>query len=347
MWRVENSRDENDNPKFGIREWPEERYGEFYTGDSYILLQTRQKTTANDDTDADADAGSFMYDIYFWIGSESSQDEYGVAAYKANELDDLLDDAPVQHREVQYHESRDFLQCFDTNKPMRYLEGGMKSGFRNVDEASNDLIIPTRLFHVHRANRVTRCIQVPVSCDSLNHGDAFVLQCTSVVYTWFGDNTSPFEKNKAAEVAHNMVSASNGQATLVEEADDNDEEFWNEMGGKSEIKESSSESKLSEVLLVEEKTKIFILKDVDSILQVSECDDVSKDSLPTDDVCLIDTGKTIFVWIGIGSSIREQSQAMLLAQKHISSVGGQNKNIVRVKDGQESRISGFNNAFDN
>ena len=347
MWRVENSRDENDNPKFGIREWPEERYGEFYTGDSYILLQTRQKTTANDDTDADADAGSFMYDIYFWIGSESSQDEYGVAAYKANELDDLLDDAPVQHREVQYHESRDFLQCFDTNKPMRYLEGGMKSGFRNVDEASNDLIIPTRLFHVHRANRVTRCIQVPVSCDSLNHGDAFVLQCTSVVYTWFGDNASPFEKNKAAEVAHNMVSASNGQATLVEEADDNDEEFWNEMGGKSEIKESSSESKLSEVLLVEEKTKIFILKDVDSILQVSECDDVSKDSLPTDDVCLIDTGKTIFVWIGIGSSIREQSQAMLLAQKHISSVGSQNKNIVRVKDGQESRISGFNNAFDN
>ena len=59
-------------------------------GDSYIVLQT------SEDED-----GALFWDVYFWIGSDSSQDEYGVAAYKANELDDLLGDSPVQHREVE------------------------------------------------------------------------------------------------------------------------------------------------------------------------------------------------------------------------------------------------------
>lgn len=35
----------------------------------------------------------------------NSQDEYGTAAYKTVELDTYLDDKPVQHREVENHES--------------------------------------------------------------------------------------------------------------------------------------------------------------------------------------------------------------------------------------------------
>ena len=42
-----------------------------------------------------------QYDLHFWIGKYSTQDEYGTAAYKTVELDTLLDDKPVQHREVR------------------------------------------------------------------------------------------------------------------------------------------------------------------------------------------------------------------------------------------------------
>ena len=50
IWRVENRRDDEDNPVFGIQPWPVERYGEFYNGDSYIVLNT----TSKDDDGGDA-----------------------------------------------------------------------------------------------------------------------------------------------------------------------------------------------------------------------------------------------------------------------------------------------------
>eukprot|EP00978_Attheya_sp_CCMP212_P013092 scaffold32746_cov37-Attheya_sp.AAC.1 len=145
IWRVENVRDENDNPVFGIHKWPKKRYGEFYNGDSYLLLQTTQ--------DPEGET-KLLWDIFFWIGTESSQDEYGVAAYKANELDDFLGTAPIQHRETQDHESEDFLSLFP--KGIRYLDGGIDGGFRNVGADSNDenyANIPKRLFHCRRTGR--------------------------------------------------------------------------------------------------------------------------------------------------------------------------------------------------
>ena len=86
VWRVE---------QFKIVAWPEEKYGQFHTGDSYIILNSYTK----DGSDA------LLHDIHIWIGAESSQDEYGTAAYKMVELDEYLGGAPIQHREVQGSES--------------------------------------------------------------------------------------------------------------------------------------------------------------------------------------------------------------------------------------------------
>ena len=72
---MENKRTENDHPDFGIAAWPTKQYGQFHRGDSYIVLLTTKKDDA-------AGGEKLLHDIFFWIGSESSQDEYGVAAYK-------------------------------------------------------------------------------------------------------------------------------------------------------------------------------------------------------------------------------------------------------------------------
>jgi len=78
VWRVE---------QFKIKE-VKQNIGQFHTGDSYILLNTYKK----------ADSDALLYNLHFWLGSETSQDEAGVAAYKTVELDTHLQDKPVQHR---------------------------------------------------------------------------------------------------------------------------------------------------------------------------------------------------------------------------------------------------------
>ena len=69
VWRVENRRTEKDTPDFGVRRWPKEDYGQFYTGDSYLVLNTYK----------DKESDKLLWDVHFWLGKESSQDEIGVA----------------------------------------------------------------------------------------------------------------------------------------------------------------------------------------------------------------------------------------------------------------------------
>ena len=64
VWRIE---------KFLVKVWPKRKYGSFHKGDSYIVLHSYQK---------DPNRPKLSHDIHIWIGDESSQDEYGTAAYK-------------------------------------------------------------------------------------------------------------------------------------------------------------------------------------------------------------------------------------------------------------------------
>ena len=94
VWRIE---------QFKVVAWPKEQYGEFHTGDSYIVLHAYRRGMA----------AALYFDVYIWIGAESSQDEYGTAAYKMVECDDYLGGRAVQHREVQGHESEKFQSYFN------------------------------------------------------------------------------------------------------------------------------------------------------------------------------------------------------------------------------------------
>ena len=57
VWRVE---------KFKLVKWPKEQYGQFYEGDSYIILHTYKETPSKP---------KLVHDVYFWLGKKTTQDE--------------------------------------------------------------------------------------------------------------------------------------------------------------------------------------------------------------------------------------------------------------------------------
>jgi len=335
IWRVENNRKESeehgDVPVFGIVDWPKEQYGQFHRGDSYILLSTR---------DVDGD-GTMEWDIHFWIGKESTQDEYGVAAYKANELDDLLGDTPIQHRECEGRESEEFMDLFP--KGVRYLEGGTESGFRNIDADTNVLAVSNKLFMVKKSGKNVRSYHVPCCCSSLNTGDAFLLDVFSKIYTWYGEECSPFEKSKAGTLAHNIANERFGHCEVEADVEDDNEEFWALLGGKGEI------ASAAEVAAHDEKaspTMDVLDFDVDTgNINIREVD-ASRSSLDTDAVCIVDTGRAVYVWIGKKASDREKKQAMLVVNRRLKNMERVTTTAVtRIIEGQERRCKGFLKAF--
>ncbi|KAK2120252.1 hypothetical protein P7K49_001638 [Saguinus oedipus] len=92
IWRVE---------KFDLVPVPTNLYGDFFTGDAYVILKTVQLRN-----------GNLQYDLHYWLGNECSQDESGAAAIFTVQLDDYLNGRAVQHREVQGFESATFLGYF-------------------------------------------------------------------------------------------------------------------------------------------------------------------------------------------------------------------------------------------
>ena len=93
VWRIE---------ALAAIKYPETDYGKFFSGDSYIVLKTNKKPNSS----------ALSWDVHFWLGQSSSQDEQGAAALKTVALDDQLGGGPVQHREVQGHESALFTSYF-------------------------------------------------------------------------------------------------------------------------------------------------------------------------------------------------------------------------------------------
>jgi gelsolin len=313
IWRVE---------QFAVKAWPEKYYGTFFSGDSYIVLKTTKSPQ-----------GVFSWNIHFWIGRESSQDEYGTAAYKTVELDDLLGGDPVEYREIQGHESDLFLSYF---KQIRILEGGVESGFHHVTEEH----ARKRLLQVKgRANHVV-VYEVPCNRDSLNSGDAFILDLDKVLYQFHGTSAGKMEKNKASEVAHAIANErGNAKVVVVEENDKVEGDakaFWDGVGGHGKIKTAAQGGDDAKPNF---QKKLFRLSDANAqhTLKFTEVPKVHPSSLDSNDVFIFDAGFQVFAWVGKKASKAEKSNALSFATQYLAKYNRpKHLTICRVSEGGES-----------
>jgi len=322
IWRVENERAETsgeDKANFGIKKWPEDRHGEFFDGDSFIVLST-EADPKNDK--------KLRHDIYMWFGSDSTQDELGVAAYKTVELDDLHDGEPVQHRVVQGHEPKSFRDLFPN--PIIVLSGGVNSGFNKVTAKE----WTPRLLHVHGKKSI-RVDERAATAMNMNHADVFILDAGDKLYQWNGRKSSPFERNKASRAVNQLRSERMGLAGIgkvdfeVIEDDHSKEKhdhFWAHIKGSyDDVKDSAGASNLKTSASKKRERVIYRISDRSGELTIKretkDGDEFLMSSLDSGDVFVVDTVSEIFCWVGSKASREERAFAIPTVEKFMEKEG--------------------------
>jgi gelsolin len=324
IWRIE---------KFQVKSIAKEDYGTFYSGDSYIVLHTYIKKGGN----------ALQWDVHFWLGKYTTQDEAGTAAYKTVELDDLLGGAPVQHREVQDHESALFLSYF--NNQIKILEGGVDTGFKHVKPEE----YKPRLLHLKGKRRI-RVSQVDMTHKSLNSGDVFILDKGLTLFQWNGAKSGPAEKMKGAQLTRAIADERGGKPkiTVFEEGGKDIKQWWDALGGEGPV-QSAEQGGSDEDADKNTQKKLFRLSDASGKMEFKELctttGKVKKSLLDGNDVFILDTGAEVFAWIGKGASKDEKKYAMKYAQEYLKKFNRPAYiPISRVLEGGENEV--FEASFD-
>ncbi|KAL5274428.1 Gel family protein [Megaselia abdita] len=302
VWRIENFEPVN---------YPKNNYGKFFTGDSFIVLNTQKLKN-----------GQLLWDAHFWLGSETSQDEAGAAAILTVQLDDLLNGGPVQHREVQDHESQLFLSYFKNG--IRYEQGGVGTGFKHVETNAQG---EKRLFQV-KGKRNVRVRQVNLSVSSMNKGDCFILDAGNTIYVYVGSQSKRIEKLKAISAANQIRDQDHNGRARVEVIDDYTSEIDKEnffqvlgSGSPSEVPdESTAEEDAAFEKSDENSVTLYKVSDQSGKLKVDSVASkpLRQEMLDTKDCFILDTGSGIYVWVGRGATQQEKSQAMSKAQEFLT-----------------------------
>eukprot|EP01083_Nonionella_stella_P165002 547826_1 len=326
IWRIE---------KFQVIAWPKKQYGEFYDGDSYIILHTYK----------DPSSDTLKHNVHFWLGANTSQDEAGSAAYKTVELDDYLGQLPVQYRQVQAFESKEFIQLFDK---ISILSGGVESGFNHVEPESYE----PRLLKVTGKCKKIQVYQVKMEVNALNSTDVFILDGGLKVYQYNGDKCNVWEKRKGNQMVDELQSErsiDNNDTAIIEGFGDSGamvDAFWDHLGGKPDnmppdIAPNDANSANEEKQNANVTPSVNRVNDDSGnveITQVAKSNGKFKRSLlESKDCFIVDLGYSIYIWIGKASTKAEKREAMKYAVRYCMDSGrSTNTPIVRINEGNET-----------
>ena len=320
IWRVEN---------FELVSWPEERAGEFYDGDSYIVLSS---TRLGDDNT------KLRHEVFFWLGNKTTQDEAGTAAYKTVELDEFLHGAATQHREVQEHPSEDFTALF---RRITIRSGGVASGFTHVEERQpREVTTLLRVFkHSGAAPGGPGSVivhEVEPTWQSLDDDDVFVLGKGEKIWVWQGKHCSPMEKAMAAQVVNDMTLAKHIDVEVLSRHESRSKVVVDLLGGEDVIQATfksprpiSPSKRAQENASAGSPRKLFRLSDASGELSfslVKAGEPVRRQDFDGNDVFLYDVGTQLWVWQGLGASQAEKALWLKVAQAYIRHIQSQESN---------------------
>ncbi|NWS03260.1 villin-1 [Motacilla alba alba] len=321
IWRIENME---------MVPVPTKSYGNFYEGDCYVLLSTRKS------------GSNFSYDIHYWLGKESSQDEQGAAAIYTTQMDEHLGSVAVQHREVQGHESETFRAYF--KQGLIYKKGGVASGMKHVETNTYNV---QRLLHVKGKKNVVAG-EVEMSWKSFNRGDVFLLDLGQLIIQWNGPESNRNERLRAMTLAKDIRDRERGGRAKVGVVDGEDEDaspglmkvLKHVLGEKRDIQPAIPDNKVDEKL--KSSLKLYHVSNTSGNLVIQEVAirPLTQDMLLHEDCYILDQGGIkIFVWKGKNANKEEKQQAMSRALGFIKAKNYPDSTSVETEnDGSESAV---------
>ncbi|KFU89368.1 Villin-1, partial [Chaetura pelagica] len=280
-------------------------------------------------------------DLHYWIGKDSSQDEQGAAAMYVTQLDNALRGNPVQHREVQGHESETFQSYFRNG--IIYKKGGVASGFKHVETNMYNI---KRLLHVKGKKHVS-ATEVALSWDSFNKGDVFLLDLGKVLIQWNGPSCSIAEKTRGLALARSIRDSERGgraQIGIVDSERDSPDlmQIMKMVLGerRGELRDAIPDAKADELQKANVRLYHVYEKENDLVVQEIATRPLTQDLLQHEDCYILDQGGfKIYVWRGKASSLEEKKAAFTRAVGFIQAKGySSSTNIEVINDGAESAM---------
>lgn len=322
IWRIE---------KMDLVLVPPKAHGNFFEGDCYLLLYTKNS------------GNSLLYDIHYWIGNDSSQDEQGSAAIYTIQLDDYLGGGPVQHREVQGYESESFKGYF--KQGIIYKKGGVASGMKHVDTNTYDV---KRLLHVKGKRNVT-ATEVELNWNSFNLGDVFLLDLGRVIVQWNGPDSNKAERMKGMLLAKDIRDRERGGRMEIGVIEGDNEQassellklLYNSLGDRTQTIGPGTADEIADQT---QKANIMLyhVSDASGQMEVTEIAKrpLVQDMLNHQDCYILDQGGIkIYVWKGKGATKAEKQTAMSKALEFIKMKSyPHSTNVEMVNDGAESAM---------
>ncbi|XP_074708395.1 macrophage-capping protein [Strix uralensis] len=300
IWRVE---------KLRPVEVPKATWGVFFSGDAYLVLHNGPEERAH---------------LHLWMGRDSSRDEQGACALLATQLNALLGERPVTHREVQGNESDVFMEYFP--RGVTYQEGGVDSAFKSTHPGAGTG--PVRKLYQVKGKKNIRASEREPSWASFNTGDCFILDLGQTLFVWCGARCNVLERNRAQELAAAIRDGERGGKAGLEIVVDGEEppEMLQVLGPKPPLQEGSPEE---DVMADQRNAGAAVLYKVSDatgrmdLSQVATSSPFSQSLLCPDDCFVLDNGAggKVYVWKGRKANEQERQAALKVAEEVIARMG--------------------------
>ncbi|KAN0029376.1 hypothetical protein ACTFIV_011267 [Dictyostelium citrinum] len=299
IWRVEEFQKVQLDPS---------TYGQFYSGDSYLVLYTY--FFKNKDN----------YLIYFWQGKNSSINEKGTSALLTVELDDSLKGMAKEVRVVQNKEPKHFLSVFKGRFIIHQGKDPLSKNYKPPLNPNEPI-----LYHVRGTTDFnTRAIQSKLSTQTLNSYNSFILNSTNnngTIYVWYGKFSNQLERQFSKNISKSLNNSGKSKLIEMEEGKES-EEFFKLLGGRQPYPLSKTTSRI--------EPRLYHCTVGSGAFVVDEVTSFAQEDLLQEDVFIVDGIEQIFIWIGTETTETERKSSMEVAVEYSSTLPSPRKQNIPV-----------------